>query len=81
MSWSITPEVKNVKAADAMALIDGIHAPQSVKDYIDAGIDGLVACHGEDVLVTVTGYGHVCEGPGSYDVTTATITVRRADLG
>lgn len=78
MSWNLGyPEIKAAPAAKAKELLAENSAPQTVKDYVNAGIDGLVTVHGEDVLVTVTGHGHLCDGPASYDVTTATIEVRR----
>lgn len=77
MSWSINgltgpaPHAKEALASDA-------NVPQSIKDYVFAGIDGLVAYHGdENVPVRINGSGHVCTGVGSYDVTTATIEVKR----
>lgn len=77
MSWSIHPEIKSVSAGEAHAMIEAQPLPQTIKDYIGLGINGLAIRHGMEVKVTVTGSGHLCDGPGSYDVTTATIRVER----
>lgn len=81
MSWNLTyPEIKSQPAVEAKRLLATNTAPQSIKDYVAAGIDGLAARYGEDVRVTVTGYGHLCDVPNkdSYDVTSATVEVRKA---
>jgi hypothetical protein len=79
MSWSIHPEVKGVRVPDAKGMVDGMtNVPQTIKDYIMAGLDGLGAIHGEDVLVTVTGHGHLCTGK-DYEVTSATIEVKKVE--
>lgn len=80
MSWNLgTPEIKSQTVAEAKRLLgSNSSTPQAIKDYVAAGIDGLVIRHGESVLVTVTGYGHLCDGPNSLDVTTATLEVRKA---
>lgn len=77
MSWSISPPIKAMPAAEAKHTIDAMYLPDCIKSYITAGIDGLIAHHGEDVTVTVDGHGHLCESKESYDVTTATLTVQR----
>ena len=71
------PMIKKIRASVAKELLATNAAPQSIKDYVAAGIDGLVARYGEDVEVTVTGSGHLCDGPSSYDITSATIGVRK----
>lgn len=79
MSWNfISDELKNVSANVAHALVEKNSAPQYIRDYVAAGINGLVMVHGPDVNVTITGHGHLCDGPRSYEVTTATIEVRKA---
>ena len=79
MSWSFAvPEIKNVSAKEAHDLVEQNPAPQYIRDYVAAGINGLVMVHGDAVRVTVTGHGHLCDGPSSYDLTTATIEVRKA---
>lgn len=79
MSWSIHPEIKGATVADAKAKLEEAgNIPDSIKTYIEGGLDGLVAIYGEDVLVTVTGHGHLCSG-ADYDVTSATIEVKRAE--
>lgn len=80
MSWSLsTPEIRAATVADARSKIEQNAAPQPIKDYVLAGIDGLVARFGEGVLVTISGHGHLCDGPSSYEVTSATIDVRKAE--
>lgn len=78
MSWSLGyPEIKNATIEEATKALEANTAPQSIKDYVLAGIKGLQDRYGDDVHITVNGYGHLCEGKGSYDVTTATVDVRR----
>lgn len=79
MSWSI-PTIESAPAAEAkQAIADNPNLPRPVKDYVIAGIEGLAAYFGDEkVAVAVSGYGHVCNGPGSYNVTTATIEVKPA---
>lgn len=82
MSWNLgTPEIKGATIAEAKRLlVSNTSTPQSIKDYVSAGIEGLAARHGNDVLVTVTGHGHLCDVPNkdSFDVTSATLEVRKA---
>lgn len=77
MSWTIFPEIKSQPITAAKeALAAQTYVPQPIKDYLVAGIDGLEKVHGADVLVTVTGNGHLCTGE-DYDVTSATVEVRK----
>lgn len=82
MSWNLGyPEIKDVSVSVAKELLEGnIATPQSIKDYVVAGLDGLVAKFGDDVRVTVTGHGHLCDvtNKDSYEVTSASVDVRRA---
>lgn len=79
MSWSINSNnFDGVPASEARQAIDADpNLPDCVKSYIVAGIDGLVnyLAQGPDILVKISGYGHLCMGPDSYNVTTATISV------
>lgn len=80
MSWSIHPEIKNVPAAVAHKMVeDNKQIPQTIRDYIGAGINGLCIKHGTDAKVTVTGHGHLCDGEHSYEVTTASLEVRKGE--
>jgi hypothetical protein len=83
MSWSLdnlgingrdAAEAKRVIAADTSI-------PETIKDYVTAGIDGLMARYGDDVKITAAGYGHLCDVPNkdTYDVTSATIKVSRTE--
>jgi hypothetical protein len=78
MSWSITVP----KASSATAVNDALKAdaniPAGIKGYISQGIDGMVAKHGSDVLLDVTGYGHLFKNDGTVEETTASITIRRS---
>lgn len=82
MSWSINPNnFSGVPASEAKQAIEADpYLPDCVKSYIAAGIDGLVndLAQGPDVPVNISGHGHLCMGPGSYNVTTATISVSPA---
>jgi hypothetical protein len=80
MSWTLTGTA-NVPAPEARELIAGnTQLPQPIKDYIITGIDGLVKYHDDENLpVTISGYGHVCDGQ-NYDVTSATIEVKRGAI-
>lgn len=77
MSWAIVPEIKSKPVAEAKETLNKqTYVPQPIKDYLIAGVDGLVTVHGADVLVTITGHGHLCTGT-DYDVTSATVEVRK----
>ena len=82
MSWAIlapvftATEATKVKAALDTGVTVGL--PPSIAGYIKAGVSALQDRHGGDVLVTVTGNGHLCDGPDSHEVTTATLEVRLA---
>lgn len=78
MSWSIHPEIKSEPAAKAKEMVaEQANLPTPIRDYIVLGVDALVVQFGEGVLVTVTGYGHLCTG-ADHAVTSATIDVRQA---
>jgi hypothetical protein len=80
MSWNLGyPEIKGESVDKAKELIGTNSAPSPIIDYVRMGIDGLAAKYGDDVKVTVTGYGHLCDNPGSSDPTNATIEIRRAE--
>jgi len=76
MSWAIHG-IERKTVAEAKKIIEEHYAPKPIRDYIIAGIDGLVQKYGADVFITVTGYGHLCDSPTSSDPTTATIEVRK----
>lgn len=80
MSWNLNPpEIKAEKVEAARFLLKkNTSAPQSIKDYVNICIDGLVAKYGPDVLVSVVGYGHLCTGAASYELSSALIEVRPA---
>lgn len=78
MSFSFVGIV-NKPAKEAHDLVEKTPSPQYVRDYIAAGINGLVIIYGADVSITVNAYGHLCEGKGSSEVTNATIEVRRGE--
>jgi hypothetical protein len=78
MSWNLSyPAIVNEPAARAREMLAQNTAPEPIKAYVAAGIDGLVSRYGDDVRVIISGHGHLCDGPSSYDVTSATIDVRR----
>lgn len=78
MSWNITGRIVDQPAPTAREMLDATtDVPQPIKDYMAAGIIGLVALHGDDVRVTITGYGHLCDGE-SYEITSATLEVRKS---
>lgn len=79
MSWIIS-DIAVKPVAEAKELLASNSAPQSIKDYCIQGIDGLVAAHGEDVIVSISGQGHVCTGPGSYEVTSAKIEIKPVNM-
>jgi len=63
MTWSLeNPKSKKQSVGKAKELLAQQTAPQSIKDYVTAGIDGLVAKHGGKVLVSVNGHGKLCDG-------------------
>lgn len=80
MTWNLGhPEIKNMPAKEAHGAVEKSGAPQYIRDYAAAGINGLVMIHGKDVKVNVTGHGHLCEGVGSFEVTDATVRVSKGD--
>lgn len=80
MSWNLGyPEIKGASVTEAKEALAANSSPDSIKAYVTAGIDGLAAKFGDDVRITVTGYGHLCDGPGSSDPTNATIEIRKAE--
>lgn len=80
MSWSLY-NLENVSAPEARDRLEShTNLPETIRDYILAGIGGLEQIHGADVLVTITGQGHLCDKPGSYDVTSATLEVKKAEV-
>jgi hypothetical protein len=79
MSWNLGyPEIRALPFAEALDALAANNAPMSIKDYVAAGIKALAARYGADVRVTVTGHGHLCDSATSFEVTTATLEVRKA---
>jgi hypothetical protein len=78
MSWNLgNPEIKREPAETAKALLaQNVGLPPQIRDYVTAGIDGLVAKFGPETHVTVSGHGHLTD-KDTYEVTSATIDVRR----
>jgi hypothetical protein len=77
MSWTINFRDLPEQVA-RKAIIDDTATPQTIKDYLCAGIDGLVELYGNDVRVSASSHGHLCYGQGSYGETSASIILRRA---
>lgn len=72
MSFSINFDAKT--AGDARDLIAKAHAPDCVKEFLVDAVDNL----GDQRLtdgVRVKANGHLCDGPASYEVSTAQIEV------
>lgn len=72
MSWSISKTFATKQEA-----MDGIAAdatlPQMIKDYLSEGIknirdEGLTG-------ISVGGNGHLCDGPDSYETTSASLSM------
>lgn len=78
MSWSIG--LTAVSAIDAKAALESTasNVTPAIASYLKAGLSALQDRHTGDVLVTVLGHGHLCDGPSSYEVTSATLEVRQA---
>lgn len=72
MSWSIDKKFKTVTIAVEKISGDA-NLPSEIKSYIVRGLSGLPK---QDGPVEVSGSGHVCEGPGSYEQTTCTLSVK-----
>lgn len=62
-------------AAEAKEKVAAETAPQSIKDYVVAAIDGLYAKLPDTKSVTYSAYGHLCDAPDSHEVSTATVGV------
>lgn len=74
MSWSIFVQPGATVSAARAAITADKTAPDTIKAYLYAGLDALVAAYGDAVLVFVSAHGHLHDGgPGSY--TTANIDV------
>lgn len=79
MSWSFhQPQLQRATPAEAKAIVAEAHLPEPIRAYVTAGIEALEAKHGPNVCVSVSGQGHLCDGPNSYEVTTASIEVKLA---
>lgn len=82
MSWSFYLN-EPTRAAEAKTAVLAAHPkgglPDTMKLYINAGIDGLMERFGGNVFVTVKAHGHLCDGPSSYEVTSAFIDVQKAE--
>jgi hypothetical protein len=74
MSWNIQ-DIKSRSVSDAKRILAASKIPSGIEQYALAGVDGLVTRYGKDILVTISGHGHLCND--SYDVTSATINVAR----
>ena len=75
MSWSKEGLYKNVETAHH-AIEHDARLPREIKDYIIRGLShwsGKSLDH--DSPVYIKGFGHVCDGPGSYEQTTCTLEV------
>lgn len=79
MSWSIKYSGLTAGDVHAKLLGESSHLPQQIKSYVVAGVTGLVSHYGDGVRVDVEGAGHLCDGPGSYEITTASLEVRKSD--
>lgn len=78
MSWNLDhPPIKDATVGSAHALLLQSSVPEPIRMYVRAGIAGLVTMYGDNVLVTVSGYGHLCERQGDHELTTAVIEVKR----
>lgn len=59
------------------AIAQDVGVPQCLKDYVGAGVDALVKRYGDDLLISVTVYGHLHNSdPGNIEETSATISVK-----
>lgn len=56
---------------DAIEALNLQHAPESVKDFVHANLRNMR----HDGIMKVSENGHLCDGPGSYEVGTCTINV------
>lgn len=72
MSFSFNFIAGNKAAARAKLAKE--YAPDSVKAFVGAAIDGLVNVDDRTAIV-VKGAGHLCDSPSSYQTSTATIEV------
>lgn len=71
MSWSKEGFYKDVEAAQVAIEADYM-LPVAIKTYILAGLTYLAP----SAPVYIKGHGHLCDGPGSYAVTSAELTVK-----
>lgn len=70
MSFSFSYLARNKTAAKQRLAKE--HAPESVKAFVGTAIDNIP----NDGLIVVKANGHLCDGAGSYAVTTSAIEVR-----
>ena len=74
MSWTL-PSLSGVSLKEAHRQLDNTVLPQPIREYVKLGLAGIAVRYGDEVNVSISGHGHVCDGPGSYDVTSATIQI------
>ena len=76
MSWSVSVSAPASEAVVKIA--DDTTLPPPIREYITDGIEALAKQYGKDVVVAVSGQGHLHTGEaGNYDVTSASINVYR----
>lgn len=79
MSWTVNGN--NLSLDEARKAVSNAKVPDTIARYILDGLGGLEAKYGADIRVNVNGYGHLCDAAhkDTYDKTTATLTVGKAD--
>lgn len=73
MSFSFSGLAANKAHAKAIVVTN---APRQLHELLCTAIDNM----GHDGPMTVLGSGHLCEGPGSYEATTASIEIKPVAL-
>lgn len=74
MSWAIQGVYRNVEHAKGSVSTQQL--PQSIRDYILIGLDGITT---KDAPVSIVGHGHLCytgSGGGNYEVTSAQLEIK-----
>lgn len=62
---------------EALDRLAAQYAPASVKDFISVGISNIRdQTLSDGKVISVAANGHLCDGPASYETTTAKIEVR-----
>lgn len=76
MSWSFQATYQGVEHAKAGVAADR-YMPQAIKDYITFGLEHI---KDKSCIIRIEGNGHLCSGPGEYEVTSVQLKVQPLEI-